>query len=168
MFINQNKQKLSIIILFISLFTSSYEKQLLIDDNRDTNENEKLLFVWEHFRHGAREPCSMIDKTTWIDYIGVQWKSEGELNSLGLRAHYLLGTATKNRYKEFLSQSFDTNEIFIISTDFNRTIISAMSNLQGIYNNYTTPNLTQNQIKHAIINSLNQTYKEKIDEMINK
>ena len=159
---------LSIIILFISLFTSSYEKQLLIDDNRDNNENEKLLFVWEHFRHGAREPYTQINKTTWIDYIGVQWKSEGELNSLGLRAHYLLGTATKNRYKEFLSENFDTNEIFIISTDSNRTIVSAMSNLQGIYHNYTTLNLTQNQIKHAKISGLNQTYKEKIDEMINK
>ena len=168
MVIKQNIQILFVIIIFFSLFTSFYEKKLFLNDNIITNENEKLLFVWEHFRHGAREPYTQINKTTWIDYIGVQWKSEGELNSLGLRAHYLLGTATKNRYKEFLSQSFDTNEIFIISTDSNRTIVSAMSNLQGIYHNYTTPNLTQNQIKHAKISGLNQTYKEKIDEMINK
>ena len=159
MILKRNK-RIFILILFFSLFYTSLTIDNLINAE---NSEEKLLFVWEHFRHGARNPYTHVNKTTWIDYIGVQWKSEGELNSLGLRAHYLLGTATKNRYKEFLSENFDTNEIFIISTDSNRTIVSAMSNLQGIYHNYTTPNLTQNQIKHAKISGLNQTYKEKID-----
>ena len=70
----------------------------------------------------------------------MQWKNEGELSSLGLRAHYLLGIATNFKYKNFLSKSFDTNEIFIISTDVNRTILSAMANLQGIIK------ITQHQI----------------------
>ena len=30
-------------------------------------------------------------------------KSEGELNAIGLRAHYLLGIATKKRYENFYS-----------------------------------------------------------------
>ena len=96
----------------------------------------------------------------------MQWKNEGELSALGLRSHYLLGVATKNRYENFLSKSFDTNEIFIISTDVNRTITSAMSNLQGIYRNYTTPNLTIEQIDNAKIKGLNGTYEQKINEKI--
>ncbi len=161
MIINQNKQ-IFILILFFTLF----HVILTIDNTNNEDEEEKLLFTWEHFRHGPRNPYTQINKTTWIDFIGVQWKNEGELSALGLRSHYLLGVATKNRYENFLSKSFDTNEIFIISTDVNRTITSAMSNLQGIYRNYTTPNLTIEQIDNAKIKGLNGTYEQKINEKI--
>ena len=167
MILNQNKEIL-IIFLFLSLFSIFQEISFLKNDNIIENDNEKLLFAWEHFRHGARGPYAKVDKKTWVDFIGVQWKSEGELNAVGLRAHYLLGIATKKRYEKFISKSFDINEAFIISTDINRTIVSAMANLQGIYKNYSTPNLTINQIEHAKIYGLNQTYKIKIDEKIDK
>ena len=120
------------------------------------------------FRHGARDPYAKVDPITWIDFIGVQWKSQGELNSIGLRSHYLLGAATRKKYKDFLSEKFDPNEIFIISTDVNRTLVSAMANLQGIYTNYTTPNLTEFQINKSKISNLNETYQIKIDEKINE
>ena len=167
MILNQNKEIL-IIFLFLSLFSIFQEISFLKNDNIIENDNEKLLFAWEHFRHGARGPYAKVDKETWVDFIGVQWKSEGELNAVGLRAHYLLGIATKKRYEKFISKSFDPNEVFIISTDMNRTIVSAMANLQGIYKNYSTPNLTINQIEHAKIYGLNQTYKIKIDEKIDE
>ena len=153
---------ISLIVLYIILG----EIQSLILENIVNDEEEKLLFAWEHFRHGARNPCTHINKKTWIDFIGVQWQNEGELTSLGLRAHYLLGVSTKKKYEQFLSKSFNTNEIFIISTDTNRTITSALANLQGIYNNYTTQNLTINQIEKAKIKGLNETYKKKIDKKI--
>ena len=161
MIINQNKQ-IFILILFFTLFHVT----LTIDNKINDDEEEKLLFSWEHFRHGPRNPYTQINKTTWIDFIGVQWKNEGELSALGLRSHYLLGVATKKRYENFLSKSFDTNEIIIISSDVNRTIMSAMSNLQGIYRNYTTPNLTINQIDNAKIKGLNGTYEQKINQKI--
>ena len=74
----------------------------------------------------------------------------------------------EKKYKDFLSEKFDPNEIFIISTDVNRTIVSAMANLQGIYTNFTTPNLTEFQINKSKINNLNETYQIKIDEKINE
>ena len=160
-------QNLSLFIFFLFLIFS-YEKEN-DDINKNTiQENQKLLFVWEHFRHGARDPYIQVDPITWIDFIGVQWKSQGELNSIGLRSHYLLGAATKKKYNDFLSETFDPNEIFIISTDVNRTIVSAMANLQGIYNNLTTQNLTENQINLSKINNLNETYQNKINEKINE
>ena len=167
MILNQNKEIL-IIFLFLSLFSIYQEISLITNDNIIEDNNEKLLFAWEHFRHGARDPYAKVDKKTWIDFIGVQWKSEGELNSIGLRSQYLLGIATKKRYENFLSKNFDINEIFIVSTDSNRTIVSAMANLQGIYKNYSTPNLTINQIDKAKIYGLNQTYKKKIDKKIDE
>ena len=157
--------------LFFSNLLSVKSKITLINYNieiKSTNENKNLLFVWEHFRHGARDPYTKVNKKTWKDFIGVQWKSEGELNAIGLRSHYLLGIATKKRYNNFLSKSFDINEMFIISTERNRTIMSAMANLQGIYQNYTTPNLTEKQVNITKNNFFNKTYKDKIKDKIDE
>ena len=159
------KLSLSIILLILCVIKEN-KNNILKDTNNNVQENEKLLFVWEHFLHGARDPYTQVNLRTWIDFIGVQWKSQGELNAIGLRSHYLLGVATRKNYNNFLSQNFDPNEIFIISTDVNRTIMSAMANLQGIYNNLTIFNLTELQINNSVINSLNETYKIKIDEKI--
>ena len=137
-------------------------------NDENNGQNEKLLFVWEHFRHGAREPYIQVDPITWIDFIGVQWSSQGELNSLGLRAHYLLGSSTRKLYNNFLSEKFDPNEIYIISTDVNRTIVSAMANLQGLYKNYTTQNLTETQINNSKIETFNDTYQKEIDAKIDE
>ena len=130
----------------------------------NTKNGDKLLFVWEHFRHGARQPYTKINLTTWIDLIGVQWDGQGEMTPLGSRMHYLLGVSTKKKYKNFISEKFNPNEIFIISTDINRTIMSAATNLQGMYDNTTSDNLTDTQIKNAIINNKNNS--EKINEKI--
>ena len=147
-----------LIFIFFLFISNTNEKEI------DDEENGKLLFVWEHFRHGARGPYANFDPVTWVDFLGVKWESIGELNPSGLRAHYLLGIATRKKYKNFLSEKYNPNEIIIISSDVNRTIASAMSNLQGIYNNYTTPNLTYSQINRSIINSYNKTYQSKIDK----
>ena len=160
------KLSLSVALLILCETIKEQNKYDNLNNENNAQENEKLLFVWEHFRHGARDPYTQVDLRTWIDFIGVQWKSQGELNSLGLRSHYLLGAATRKNYINFLSKNFDPNEMFIISTDVNRTIMSAMANLQGIYNNQTTFNLTDLQINKSIINDLNETYTIKLDEKI--
>ena len=52
-----------------------------------------------------------------------------------MRQHYLLGTSIRNKYKNFISNEFNPNEIYVISSDVNRTLISAYSNLLGIFHN---------------------------------
>ena len=164
MVVNLNKI-IFILILFLSLFSFS----LPIENKIPTkDEGEKLLFVWEFFRQGVRNPSAQINKTIWKNFIGVQRKSMGELSSLELRKYFLLGTATKNKYMNFLSKSFDSNEIFIISSNTNRTILPAMANLQGIYKNYITPNLTMKQIAKAKIKGLNQSYEKEINKKIDE
>ena len=163
---NNQLQLLLSIILLILCEIKGNNNNVLKENNNNAQENGKLLFVWEHFRHGARDPFSQVDPITWIDFIGVQCKSQGELNSVGLRSHYLLGAATRKKYNNFLSKSFDPNEIVIISTDSNRTIMSALANVQGIYNNQTSLNLTDLQINKSVINNLNETHKIKLDKKI--
>ena len=133
------------------------------------DKEDKLLFVWEQFRHGARGPWISVDPITGLDFIGEKWAGEGELTGLGMRMHYLLGVSMKKRYNDFLSKQFNPNEIYIISTDVNRTIMSSYAHLQGMYNNETVPLLTEKQINTSnILNTNNsEVINDKIDELKN-
>ena len=113
---------------FIFIFFIILNKSLLKEES-----DEKLLFVWEHFRHGARGSYKSFDYINWKDILNEKWKGAGELTPIGMRMHYLLGVATRKKYNHFLSPVYNPNEIFVISTNVNRTLISAYSNLQGLF-----------------------------------
>lgn len=51
----------------------------------------------------------------------------------GKQQHYELGKWLRKRYSSLLSTRFDTEEIYIQSTDVDRTLMSAQSNLAGLY-----------------------------------
>ena len=90
----------------------------------------KTIFVFEHFRHGARGPISE-DIIFNQKYIG-----KGELTNVGARMHYLLGKRNKYIYikeKKFISQTFKPDEFLIFSTNTNRTIESVNNQLQGMF-----------------------------------
>ena len=94
--------------------------------------NDKLIFVMTHFRHGARAP--IFGGNT--DFMKEYWEYPGELTGVGQRMHYLLGLRNRERYineKKFLSEKFNTNELKVFSTGVNRTIVSVLSQLQGLY-----------------------------------
>ena len=151
-------------IILILLFTQFYSKNLKQNKN---NSEDKLLFVWEHFRHGARGPYIAVDPVTFLDFIGEKWDGIGELTPLGYRMHYLLGISTRKKYDKFLSKTYNPNELFILSTNVNRTMNSVNSFLQGLYNNKTSINLTKTQIDRSS-SILNSNYSEKINKKINE
>ena len=98
----------------------------------------ELLMVAEFFRHGAREPVY-----EYYDY--KSYASKGELTSVGMRQHYHLGLFLRHEYIDklkFLSPNYNPSEIYVSSTNLNRTIISALSQLYGLYPLGTGPNLT--------------------------
>ena len=96
---------------------------------------DKLVFLYTHFRHGARGPTSL-NNTNFLDTIGQNWTEVGELTGVGERMHYLLGLRNRQKYIEeekLLSEKFDPHQMLIYSTDVNRTLISCASQLQGWY-----------------------------------
>lgn len=99
--------------------------------------HSELRFALEMFRHGARSPDILISNNT--DLLGEKWEWEGELTSFGMRQHYLLGYKERVYFKDFLSPSYDPNEIYVISTDENRTLMSGQAHLQGLYPPGTGP-----------------------------
>lgn len=111
-------------IFFYLLFFHS----IFCQDNED-----KLIFTMIHFRHGAR--ASTLDGNN-IDSMKEYWDHPGELTSVGERMHYILGLRNRNRYiinNKLLSEKYNSSELQVISTGYSRTIVSALSHLQGLY-----------------------------------
>ena len=94
----------------------------------------KVVFVFEHFRHGARSPSDIFDDD--LDLIKEQWDGIQELTNVGLRQSYLLGHFIRNKYLNLINfEKYNPKEIEVLSTMTNRTIMSARAHLNGIFNN---------------------------------
>lgn len=86
-------------------------------------------FAFELVRHGARAPL----KSDYCDGFTV---AVGQLTPQGMRQRYLLGRHARAKYTEeydLLSPDFVEGEVYVQSTDVNRTITSGYSELMGIY-----------------------------------
>lgn len=108
----------------------------------------ELLMVIEMFRHGARAPI--------YDYWDAKsYEFPGELTGVGVKQLYLLGGELRKEYIEelsFLSDSYNPNEIYVRSTDYNRTLMSAQAHLLGLFysrknNNDSSSNKQELNIK---------------------
>jgi hypothetical protein len=113
-------------------------------------QEDRLVFLYTHFRHGARAPLDIND--SFIDKLGEKWTNPGELTGVGQRMHYLLGRRNRIRYiknEGFLSPKFNSHEILIYSSNINRTMVSVSSQLQGFYpqNNETGETLKDEQLE---------------------
>ncbi|XP_062980889.1 prostatic acid phosphatase-like [Elgaria multicarinata webbii] len=91
----------------------------------------ELKFVILISRHGDRSPMgnyptSLNTESTWP-------QGFGQLTKIGMRQQYELGQYIKKRYSNFLSAAYKREEIFIQSTETDRTIMSAQANLAGMY-----------------------------------
>ena len=115
--------------------------------------DDKLVFLMTHFRHGARAPQRYKNQSAHLDYILEHWNNPGELTGMGQRMHYALGLRNRKKYIEelkFLSENFNPHEILIYSSQINRTLLSAASQLQGWYPFGTGEILKNEQIEGAL------------------
>jgi lysosomal acid phosphatase len=55
------------------------------------------------------------------------------LQQIGKYQHYELGQWLRQRYNEFLPEVYSREDIYVRSTDVDRTLMSAASNLAGLY-----------------------------------
>uniref|UniRef100_A0A915HQL1 acid phosphatase n=1 Tax=Romanomermis culicivorax TaxID=13658 RepID=A0A915HQL1_ROMCU len=93
---------------------------------------ETLRFVHSIFRHGDRTAQTLFP--TDVENTVETWTGGlGELTPLGIKQQYELGKFIKNRYRGFLSEKYSAKEIYVRSTSYNRTLMSATANLAGMY-----------------------------------
>jgi len=150
---------MSSLILFFSLF------ELFLSDN------EKIIFSFQMFRHGARAPFFGIENGK--DKYKESWIKEEELSNIGKRMLYLLGIKSRKKYiinnTNFLSEKYTPQEIYIRSTDNNRTIESIYSFLQGLYPSGFGPEIPEKvrYIKN-ITYPPNIKYQPEFEDIINK
>ena len=92
-----------------------------------------MLFAYEVARHGARAPLKQYEVDFGTDFNRVQTQ---QLSQQGMRQRYLLGKYNRMRYIEqyqLLSPNYVPGEYKAVSTDVNRTIQSAYSEITGMY-----------------------------------
>ena len=136
--------------------------------NINFSKNEKLVFVENIFRHGARGPNKLNDSSQ--DQLGIKWNSPAELTPIGKRMEYILGLYNRKKYitgkNKFLSERFDPHELIVYSTNINRTLLSVTSQLQGLYpiSSETGEKLTNEQY-NASFPPVNITYEDFLDEI---
>lgn len=94
-----------------------------------TQAQEKLGFVYELVRHGARAP--IIDEPE--GYFEVK---KGYLTATGMRQRTMLGKVNRERYIErekLLDEVYNPSQLYIQSTGVDRTLQSTYSELLGLY-----------------------------------
>lgn len=96
-----------------------------------TTSNEELLMVVEVTRHGARAPLKKWFGKSWSQ--GLQL---GELTSVGMRQHYLLGKELASRYPGLFGNQLRAEEFYVRSSAISRTQISAISHLLGMWDHF--------------------------------
>eukprot|EP00347_Sterkiella_histriomuscorum_P005038 403358139 len=89
---------------------------------------DKIGFVYEAVRHGARAPQ--------LDILRGFKVTAGALTASGMRQRYLLGKMQRQRYiDEFklLDETYNPNQIYIQCTNVNRVMQSSYAELLGFY-----------------------------------
>ncbi|XP_051885070.1 lysosomal acid phosphatase-like isoform X3 [Pristis pectinata] len=90
-----------------------------------------LRFVNLIYRHGDRSPAQAYPSDPYTEK---DWpQGFAQLTQVGMRQHYALGQYLRRRYNGFLNSSYDRHEIYVRSTDIDRTLMSAEVNLAGLY-----------------------------------
>jgi len=102
---------------------------------REEEDGWNLVFLQSLWRHGDRNPIYTIPKDPLKD--GKKWTKGGgglgQLTPVGMSQHFRLGAKLRNYYNNFVSKRYISDEIYVRSTDVNRTLISALSNMIGFY-----------------------------------
>lgn len=97
------------------------------------DEGGKLVFATILYRHGDRTPIDPYPSDPYKSPTFWNHTRWGQLTNEGKRQHFDLGQWLRQRYHSLVNETYDPDEILIRSTDVDRALMSAQSNLAGFY-----------------------------------
>lgn len=124
--------------IFILLpFGNTFQPSQNQKNSNDGESVSTLMQVNMVYRHGARSPLHSFPNDINNAKKITNWpQGDGQLTQVGMRMHYALGQFLRHRYVDelsFLSKQYARDEIYVRSTDVDRTLMSATSNLAGLF-----------------------------------
>ena len=114
------------LLLSILIFSSICSESTDIYYNH-TSLDTNLYFVFTTYRHGARYPF------VHTDYFGNYIPARGALTSYGAIQHLEIGKKYHERYSNFLDMNINPKQMYIRSSDVERTVISTLKELEGLF-----------------------------------
>lgn len=106
--------------------------------------SDTLIFAVDIIRHGDRSPIISLPSA---DY---QWpQGLGQLTPEGMQQEYQLGVEFRKRYIEqthLLPEQYQQGTMYVRSTDYDRTLMSAQSLLMGLYPLGTGPKISETSL----------------------
>lgn len=105
---------------------------------------DTLIFAVDIIRHGDRTPIESLPAANY------EWpEGPGQLTAEGMQQEYKLGVEFRQKYIEqlhLLPEHYEYGTIYVRSTDYERTLMSAMSLLTGLYPPGTGPNTSESSL----------------------